>query len=1032
MVKKRTDSATKTTSVHHSRHLVQVCTLRKAITQRMRLLSDRVTVRPNVGIGLSILDKTVEFACTTFGLKHPITQGNIMRHSTNNQGAVQNFSTAGKICPFNNAFERQRMRGTAISICSAILLFVLLVSSRADAKCLTPPGDIDLSGVTNVADVQCGILMSLWELGGKITPLPICLKSQVVDADLNCDGFTNVADVVISIFLALKQPLSPDLDADGDGCADICSFDTDGDGEPNLTDCAPFEATIYPGAPESCNGLDDDCDGAKDEEVGINAVLCTNNDVCDGVETCGGYVPAISLVITEIMINPGDLAATDDGTREFIEIYNGGSTVVDLRNWTLKDLIGQTHKVTSNAAILVQPGGYVVLGRDTDLLLNGSIYVDYVYSGITFANDSDSLLLLNPADVEIDRVVYSAGGGWTIPTGASIGLTSPTLNNNIPSSWQAATTSWQPEIPPTADPPTPGSPASDFGTPGGPTIAFPSLCLFEPALDCDDNNLCTTDSCDPIVGCVNTDITATCDDGNVCTDNSCEPLVGCVYTDNTAPCTDGSGCTVNDTCSGGACIAGAAPDCNDNLACTTDTCNSTGDTTYTCSSTLNATFCLISGVCYSDTDGNPANQCQLCDSDNDTGDWTNRINGFSCNADSSGCTVNDSCLNGTCVAGPAPNCSDGLTCTTDTCSSTGDSSYSCVNTLNSGNCLIGGVCYSDNDENPGNECQICDSGTDSADWTNKSTGTACNADGSGCTVADFCNSGTCTPGAAPDCSDGLTCTTDTCTSTGDTTYSCGSTLDANFCLISGVCYADTDGNPANQCQVCDSGTDSADWTNRIDGFSCNADSSGCTVNDSCSAGVCTAGPAPNCDDNLTCTTDSCSSTGNTSYACINALVAGSCLIGGVCYSDNDENPINECQLCDSGTEPEDWTNKSTGTSCNADSSGCTVDDVCTGGTCTAGSAPDCSDGLNCTTDTCVSTGTNTYSCSNILVANVCEIGGVCYPDGDPNPANQCQVCDSDADPSDWTNRIDGFSCNADSDGCTVNDSCSAGTCTAGP
>jgi hypothetical protein len=43
-------------------------------------------------------------------------------------------------------------------------------------------------------------------------------------------------------------------------------------------------------------------------------------------------------------------------------------------------------------------------------------------------------------------------------------------------------------------------------------------------IDCDDSDLCTTDTCDPNTGCLNTEID--CDDGNACTDDSCDPNTG--------------------------------------------------------------------------------------------------------------------------------------------------------------------------------------------------------------------------------------------------------------------------------------------------------------------------------------------------------------------------------------------------------------------------------------------------------------------------------------------------------------------------
>jgi len=54
------------------------------------------------------------------------------------------------------------------------------------------------------------------------------------------------------------------------------------------------------------------------------------------------------------------------------------------------------------------------------------------------------------------------------------------------------------------------------------------------AIECDDGNLCTVDSCDPLSGtCAHSALT--CDDDNACTTDSCDPSTGCINAATSAP-----------------------------------------------------------------------------------------------------------------------------------------------------------------------------------------------------------------------------------------------------------------------------------------------------------------------------------------------------------------------------------------------------------------------------------------------------------------------------------------------------------------
>jgi len=142
------------------------------------------------------------------------------------------------------------------------------------------------------------------------------------------------------------------------------------------------------------------------------------------------------------------------------------------------------------------------------------------------------------------------------------------------------------------------------------------------ALDCNDSNPCTDDSCNPGTGCVNAANTASCDDGNactqgdvcsnktckagalldcnddnVCTTDSCVPASGCKSEANVLSCDDSNACTVGDKCAAGECVPGAPLDCNDNNVCTDDSCVATQQGIPKCIHEPNTAPCGVGYVC---------------------------------------------------------------------------------------------------------------------------------------------------------------------------------------------------------------------------------------------------------------------------------------------------------------------------------------------------------------------------------------------------------------------------------------------------
>jgi cysteine-rich repeat protein len=179
------------------------------------------------------------------------------------------------------------------------------------------------------------------------------------------------------------------------------------------------------------------------------------------------------------------------------------------------------------------------------------------------------------------------------------------------------------------------------------------------AVDCDDGDICTNDSCnestdacdnifdpgnDPscaVGACGNGQVEAgeECDDGNTLDGDCCSST--CAFEPLDSPCDDGLFCNIGEACDGaGACGGGTPRDCNDGVSCTNDGCDETGDA---CVNTPDDAAC---------DDGQFCNGVESCDPTLD------------------------------CQPGTPVDCDDGDVCTTDSCDEAGDR---CDNIFDAGN-----------------------------------------------------------------------------------------------------------------------------------------------------------------------------------------------------------------------------------------------------------------------------------------------------------------------------------------------------------
>jgi hypothetical protein len=152
---------------------------------------------------------------------------------------------------------------------------------------------------------------------------------------------------------------------------------------------------VNPGATESRNALDDDCDGGCDE----------------------GLIRAGDVLITEFLRDPARVSDTDG---EWFEIYNNSGAPLRMCGWRIADEGTDTHTMVSD--VYLAAGAYAVLGRSADTTRNGGARVDYAYGlGLTLGNGTDDEIVLWQDATMIDRVAYVAPS-WPLLGGVSASL----------------------------------------------------------------------------------------------------------------------------------------------------------------------------------------------------------------------------------------------------------------------------------------------------------------------------------------------------------------------------------------------------------------------------------------------------------------------------------------------------------------------------------------------------------------------------------------------------------------------------------
>ncbi|MES2639047.1 MAG: MopE-related protein [Myxococcota bacterium] len=245
--------------------------------------------------------------------------------------------------------------------------------SAADVDTWYQDADGDGYGLSTASTIACNRPTGYVSIAGDCNDTSLAIKpgaTEVCDsADNDCDGTTDESD-------ASGAPTwYRDADADGYGTAATtqvaCTVPSGY--AATSTDCRDTDSTAYPGASETCDSVDDDCDGVTDESA-TDGTRYYDDDDGDGYGDASSSTVSCSVVAGKVT-NSGDCNdATASASPADVEYCDGidndcdGTTdeaaSADADTW-YRDADGDHYGATTTTSIAcTQPTGYVSLSGD--------------------------------------------------------------------------------------------------------------------------------------------------------------------------------------------------------------------------------------------------------------------------------------------------------------------------------------------------------------------------------------------------------------------------------------------------------------------------------------------------------------------------------------------------------------------------------------------------------------------------------------------------------------------------------------------
>jgi len=166
----------------------------------------------------------------------------------------------------------------------------------------------------------------------------------------------------------------------------------------------------------------------------VKAVFSSDEDTTNNkyYKTIEPGFPPQSIVINEIMYSPAG------GEPEWIELYNRTNVLINIKDWSINDILTTPSYVIVEDNVFIEPYSYVVLSRSSSIV-NYHRFIPaevYVLSLPSLNNDADGVVLKDNRGFEIDSVFYTVEWGGT--NGHSLERISIDASSNLQTNWESS------------------------------------------------------------------------------------------------------------------------------------------------------------------------------------------------------------------------------------------------------------------------------------------------------------------------------------------------------------------------------------------------------------------------------------------------------------------------------------------------------------------------------------------------------------------------------------------------------------------